>query len=136
METAVAIVPPRIQLWLGVLLAENVGEAPRAQIAEYFALWLAGVRCANEYGWVPYVDIGWRNVEIACNHDVFGWLGNGVYVIAQLLHPTQFVLVVLVFQFATIWHIHAHHFYAVACCANNARFGIGLACCKVGHHIG
>ncbi len=96
METAIAVVPPRIQLWLGVLLAENVGEAPAAEVAQHLALWFAGVSCANESSRVPYVNIGWRNVEIACDHNVFGWFGNGVYVIAQLLHPTQFVVVVIV----------------------------------------
>ena len=91
---------------------------------------------ALESSRIPHVDVERCDVEVARDNYVVGRGCNGVYVLAQLLHPAKFVLIVLVIKFAAVGHVHAHHFGAAACCADDARVGVGVAHSKVLHHVG
>ncbi len=64
-KSPAAVVPPRVQARVVVVLAEHVDEAIPIEVGERRALGRAHVVSADERGGVVHVDVGGSDVEVA-----------------------------------------------------------------------
>jgi hypothetical protein len=74
---------------------------------------------------VVHVEVGGGDVEVAGHHHLLVGRAERGDVRAQLGHPAQLVLVVLVVERATVGHVHAADAHAVADRGDDASVGVG-----------
>ena len=136
MKRAVAIIPPRIDAWFGVLFAHHITQAPVGEGLQARTLGGTHMGRAFECFGVPDIGVGRCNVVVTCHHQVVGGFGNRCHVRRQSIHPAEFVLIVLVVKGSPIGHIHRHHRHTTAVGSDDASFVIGLTHHEVVAHIG